>query len=54
MTEVSLFPEAAQAAGISFSALLDRLVTMGVSRPRRQAPVAPPLPKKMDQLDRRP
>jgi D-alanine-D-alanine ligase len=54
MTEVSLFPEAAQAAGISFSALLDRLVTMGVSRPRRKAPVAPPLPKKMDQLDRRP
>lgn len=54
MTDVSLFPEAAQAAGIPFSMLLDKLVTMACSRPRRKSPQAPHLPKKMDQLDSRP
>jgi D-alanine-D-alanine ligase len=30
MTPTSLFPQAAQAAGISFSELLDRLIELGI------------------------
>jgi D-alanine-D-alanine ligase len=44
MTATSLFPEAAAAAGISFSALCDGLVRRAVARPRIKAPDAPPMP----------
>ncbi|HQN20094.1 MAG TPA: D-alanine--D-alanine ligase, partial [Syntrophobacteraceae bacterium] len=32
MTETSLFPQAAAAAGISFSALLDRLIELAIEK----------------------
>jgi D-alanine-D-alanine ligase len=48
MTGVSLFPEAAQAAGISFSELVDRLVRRALERvsggPTRASGVALPAP----------
>ena len=37
MTTVSLFPEAAAVAGISFIALCDRLVRRALARPRHAA-----------------
>ncbi len=37
MTGTSLFPQAAQAAGLSFSALLDRLIELGIQARRRQS-----------------
>ena len=36
MTAMSLYPEAAQADGISFEALCDRLVRHAIARPRRK------------------
>jgi D-alanine-D-alanine ligase len=44
MTPVSLFPEAAAAAGIPFESLCDRLVQRAFARPRRQAQVARAMP----------
>jgi len=44
MTATSLFPEAAQVAGISFSALCDRLVRKAHCRPRAHAPEAVAMP----------
>jgi D-alanine-D-alanine ligase len=44
MTPVSLFPEAATAAGISFETLCDRLVRRALARPRRQAQSAVAMP----------
>jgi len=37
MTATSLFPQSAQAAGISFSQLLDRLIELGIQARRRQS-----------------
>ena len=37
MTATSLFPQSAQAAGLSFSALLDRLIELGIQARRRQS-----------------
>jgi D-alanine-D-alanine ligase len=37
MTVTSLFPQSAQAAGLSFSALLDRLIDLGIQARRRQS-----------------
>lgn len=37
MTATSLFPQSAQAAGLSFSALLDRLIDLGIQARRRQS-----------------
>lgn len=36
MTATSLFPQSAQAAGIPFNRLLDRLIDLGMEAPRRQ------------------
>lgn len=36
MTATSLFPQSAQAAGIPFNRLLDRLIELGMEAPRRQ------------------
>jgi D-alanine-D-alanine ligase len=36
MTPTSLFPQAAQAAGISFSQLLDRLIELGIQAHHRR------------------
>lgn len=36
MTATSLFPQSAQAAGIPFNRLLDRLIQLGMEAPRRQ------------------
>ncbi len=36
MTATSLFPQSAQAAGMSFSALLDRLIELGIAARRRK------------------
>lgn len=36
MTATSLFPQSAQAAGITFSRLLDRLIELGMEAPRRR------------------
>jgi D-alanine-D-alanine ligase len=44
MTATSLFPEAAQAAGIPFQALCDRLVRKAHARPRARAPEAVAMP----------
>jgi D-alanine-D-alanine ligase len=44
MTATSLFPEAAAAHGIPFSALCDRLARRAHARPRRVSPVALPMP----------
>jgi D-alanine-D-alanine ligase len=44
MTATSLFPEAAAAYGISFSALCDRLARRAHARPRRVRPHALPMP----------
>jgi D-alanine-D-alanine ligase len=44
MTATSLFPEAAQVAGISFSRLCDGLVQRALARPRRTPPPALPMP----------
>lgn len=44
MTPVSLFPEAAAIAGLSFEVLCDRLVRRAMSRPRREAPQAFAMP----------
>ena len=45
MTETSLFPEAAAAAGYDFPDLCDGLVCQAAARPRRSVPLAPKLPK---------
>lgn len=37
MTATSLFPQSAKAAGLSFSALLDRLIELGIQARRRQS-----------------
>jgi D-alanine-D-alanine ligase len=44
MTATSLFPEAAAAAGIPFTALCDRLVRRAAARPRANAPAALAMP----------
>ncbi len=44
MTATSLFPEAAQVAGIGFSELCDRLVRRAAARPRREPQRAVPMP----------
>jgi D-alanine-D-alanine ligase len=44
MTAVSLFPEAAAAAGIAFPALCDRLVRRAFARPRATSVAALPMP----------
>jgi D-alanine-D-alanine ligase len=44
MTPVSLFPEAAQVAGIGFEALCDRLVRHAAARPRRKQQVGVAMP----------
>ena len=44
MTATSLFPEAAGVAGISFSALCDRLVRRALTRPGARVLDAPPIP----------
>ncbi|HLV21882.1 MAG TPA: D-alanine--D-alanine ligase [Polyangiaceae bacterium] len=44
MTQTSLFPEAARAAGIDFIELCDRLLRRAHARPRREAPAAVPIP----------
>lgn len=44
MTEVSLFPEAAGVAGLSFADLVESLVNRASSRTLGAAPVAPPWP----------
>jgi D-alanine-D-alanine ligase len=44
MTATSLFPEAAQVAGIPFPALCDRLVRKAHARPRGAAPEALAMP----------
>jgi D-alanine-D-alanine ligase len=36
MTPTSLFPQAAQAAGISFGRLLDRLIELGIEAHHRR------------------
>jgi D-alanine-D-alanine ligase len=36
MTATSLFPQSAQAAGMSFGQLLDRLIELGMDARRRQ------------------
>lgn len=45
MTRTSLFPEAAAAQGIAFSALCDRLVRRAAARPRRRHLAGVPLPE---------
>lgn len=44
MTETSLFPEAAAAAGVSFVELCDRLLQAAATRPGRPAADAPAMP----------
>jgi D-alanine-D-alanine ligase len=44
MTATSLFPEAAAAAGITFSALCDGLVRRAIARPKASRPDAPEMP----------
>jgi D-alanine-D-alanine ligase len=44
MTQVSLFPEAAAAAGIEFGALCDGLVRRAALRPRQPVPTPRPMP----------
>ena len=44
MTSTSLFPEAAQVSGLSFSGLCDTLIRRAHARPGRSAPPAVPMP----------